>query len=190
MEKLNFKNVAIPVISLFTICAVVTFALAATNIFTAKKVKEQNMLSEQSSRQIVLPSAESFSQKSFNGTEYYEGINPAGQVAGFVFNAEARGYGGPIKVVVGITTDSKVSGVNILSQNETPGLGANIKNDNFKNQFIGSVPQGEFSVVKGKASSDSQIEALTGATISSKAVTNAVKDAVDLFKEIKAGGEI
>lgn len=190
MEKLNFKNVAIPVISLFTICVVVTFVLATANIFTTKKTDEQNMLSEQNSRQIVLPSAESFNQKSFNGTEYYEGISSSGQLAGFVFNTEARGYGGPIKVVVGITTDSKVSGVNILSQNETPGLGANIKADNFKNQFIGSVPQNAFSVVKGKASSDNEIQALTGATISSKAVTRAVNDAVDLFKEIQAGGEI
>ncbi|MDQ5983378.1 MAG: H+/Na+-translocating ferredoxin:NAD+ oxidoreductase subunit G [Eubacteriales bacterium SKADARSKE-1] len=190
MEKLNLKNVAIPVISLFTICVVVTFALAATNIFTEKKVKEQNMLSEQSSRQIVLPNSKSFNQKTFRSTEYYEGINSSGQVEGFVFNTEARGYGGTIKIMVGITADSKVSGVNILSQNETPGLGANIKNDNFKNQFIGLVPQSEFSVVKGKAASDSQIEALTGATISSKAVTSAVNDAIDLFKEIKAGGEI
>jgi len=86
--------------------------------------------------------------------------------------------------MVGIDTSGKVTGVSILSISETAGLGMNAKNESFINQYIGK--SGTIGVSKNGAS-DTEIQALTGATITSKAVTSAVNTALSLYSQI--GGE-
>lgn len=187
MKKLNAKEVLVPTVSLFLICLVVTTLLAGTNAMTKQTIAQQKVQTEESSRRVVLPEAATFKEAAADGTVYYIGADAAGKEVGYVFSTESKGYGGTIKVMTGIGADSKVKGVVLLSQNETPGLGANAANDSFKSQYLQAVPADGFTVVK-TAPADGEIAAMTGATISSKAVTNAVNAAVAVFQTVNKGG--
>ena len=83
--------------------------------------------------------------------------------------------------MVGVKADGTVAGVNILSISETAGLGMNAKNESFLQQFIGK--SGEIGVQKN-GSSDTEIQALTGATITSRAMANAVNQALALYAQL------
>ena len=74
----------------------------------------------------------------------------------------------------------------ILEQDETPGLGANAEKESFRDQFKQAVPENGFSVTKSTAG-EGEISAMTGATITTAAVTNAVNDAIAQYHEIKEG---
>ena len=86
--------------------------------------------------------------------------------------------------MTGMDADGKVTGMEILAIEETAGLGMNAKKDDFKNQYNGN--SGEFTVVKSDAG-ENEIQALTGATITSQAVTDAVNNAVELFRTVEGG---
>ena len=109
-------------------------------------------------------------------------------MAGYVITTEAKGYGGTIEVMTGITADGSVSGVVLLSQNETPGLGANATKESFTEQYQQAVPESGFEVIKSGAAADGQIQAMTGATITSRAVTDAVNLAVEKYQTLEKGG--
>lgn len=121
--KLNAKDVLIPTLVLFLVSLLVTAALAGANLLTAEKIAEQELLAAEASRQVVLPAANSFEERA--GKEpYYIGKNAGGETVGYVFTTSSpSGYGGAISVMTGIQTDGQISGVVILSHNETPGLG-------------------------------------------------------------------
>ncbi len=76
-----------------------------------------------------------------------------------------RATAGTIEVMTGITADGSVSGVVLLSQNETPGLGANATKESFTGQYQQAVPESGFEVIKSGGAADGQIQAMTGATI-------------------------
>jgi len=82
-------------------------------------------------------------------------------------------YGGPVVIKVGIDNNMQVKGVRILEHNETPGLGAKIKDKSFLNQFTGKT--GSQLYLK-KYSKEGTIDAVTGATISSKAVSDGIRE--------------
>ena len=93
-----------------------------------------------------------------------------------------NGFGGKIELMVGMLANGNINKVSILSQAETPGLGANMVNDKFKNQFDGKDPKTFILKVK-KDGGD--VDAITAATISSRAVAEAVKRAADGFEANK-----
>ena len=99
--------------------------------------------------------------------EVLEGDN----VIGYTIKTVANGYDGPIEILTGINMDGEITGIEILSQSETPGLGDRITEDDFKDQFAGQ-------------SSDTELEvdALSGATVSRNAVVNGVSAATDVFE--------
>ena len=103
---------------------------------------------------------------------------------GMVFTASAKGYVGDVTVMVGIGADGKVTGIEILSHDETPGLGANSTKPEFKNRFVGK--SGVLMV--SKTSNEGQnVQAITAATITSKAVTSAVNASLSAYAAIKGG---
>ena len=174
-KKFTAKDILIPTVSLFVICLVVTALLAVTNMLTAPQIQKLSKETEDKTKAEVLASADEFSDAltvSADGKDYtyYEGT-ASGDTIGYVFKTSAKGYGGDIDLMVGIDTSGKVTGVSILSISETAGLGMNAKNESFINQYIGK--SGTIGVSKNGAS-DTEIQALTGATITSKAVTSAV----------------
>lgn len=187
-KKFTAKDILIPTVSLFVICLVVTALLAVTNMLTAPQIQKLSKETEDKTKAEVLASADEFSDAltvSADGKDYtyYEGT-ASGDTIGYVFKTSAKGYGGDIDLMVGIDTSGKVTGVSILSISETAGLGMNAKNESFINQYIGK--SGTIGVSKNGAS-DTEIQALTGATITSKAVTSVVNTALSLYSQI--GGE-
>lgn len=186
MKENKVKAILIPAVSLLIICVVVTALLGFTNSVTAPKIAQLAAETEAAAKQAVLTDAASFSEekqieKDGNMYTYYEGFSAEGSLAGYVFRTSAKGYGGDIAVMVGVKTDGTVAGVNILSISETAGLGMNAKNESFLSQFIGK--SGTIGVLKN-GSSETEIQALTGATITSKAMASAVNQALDLYKAV------
>ena len=188
--KLNAKDILRPTLMLFVICLVVTGLLAGTNLMTKDIIKEQEIAAEENSRKVVLPDAVSFEEKTLSldgeAAVYYDASDASGAYTGRVFTTKAKGYGGDVSVMTGFDKDGGVSGVVILSQSETPGLGANATKQSFLDQFRQNV-QDSLEVIKSGAPADGQIQALTGATITSKAVTSAVNQAIAMNQSIKEG---
>jgi electron transport complex protein RnfG len=93
------------------------------------------------------------------------------------------GYGGDMELFVGISPDGEVVGTKVLSMAETPGLGTNVQNQEFKDQYIGKTTDMDIEVVKSGVSEDNQIQAVAGATFSSNSYTSAVNNALSIFEE-------
>lgn len=99
-----------------------------------------------------------------------------------VVSESSRGYGGVIRVLIGLQTSGEIYGVRILEQHETPGLGTKIEEWNFLRQFIGRGASGtQWAVTKDQG----DIDAITGATISSRAVIETIRNALEVFSQNK-----
>ena len=186
MKKFDLKEVFVPTISLFVICAVVTMLLAVTNSVTAPQIEKLQIETANKTKAAVLSVAENFSEEKtvdLNGVTYtyFEGYDAENNIKGYVFTTSSKGYGGDIVTMVGVLSDGTVSGMDFLSISETAGLGMNADTDEFKNQFVGK--SGEIGLNKNTPA-ENEIQALTGATITSKAVTNAVNIALELYEEV------
>jgi electron transport complex protein RnfG len=112
----------------------------------------------------------------------FEGRDPQGNVAGFAMQVLPRGYGGPIVLMVGIGPDGTVIDTAVVEHKETPGLGTEIENPVWKKQFAGKSKDSVLAINK-------DIDAISGATISSKAMLRGVKGALAAHSELGGGGE-
>ena len=178
-------------LNLFVICAVAAGLLAGTNQITAPLIEQRNEQANNEARQAVLADATEFkildsknykSSSDVEVVEVYEGINGS-EVAGYTIKVLPKGYGGEIELMVGITKDGTIAGVNIGNMSETPGLGARSKEEAFYGQYAGK-PATELSVVKSGTAGETEIQAISGATITSKAVTSGVNAAVEVYDSI------
>ena len=189
--KITAKDILKPALILFVICLVVTALLAGTNLLTKDKIAEQSALEAEQSRKVVLSDADSFEEADgyYIGKANNETVGYVFQTEakGYVFQTEAKGYGGAVKVMTGISADGQITGVVILEHSETPGLGANAEKASFTDQFKQTAPEKGITLVKNKAPSDGEIEAMTGASITSRAVTNAVNEAITKYNTVKEG---
>lgn len=172
--KTNMKSVLKPALVLFIISLVTTALLALTNLFTAGKIDERAKRDIAETRKKVLASAVSFEDISETCAR---GMDAESKTVGYVITVTEKGYGGDIKVMVGIR-EGKVDGVSILSHSETAGLGAKTAEAEFLDQYKG---------LDSTAEVDKNIDKITGATISSKAVTRAVNTAIDEYRRIMEG---
>ncbi len=180
--KLSFKNVFVPALILMIICAAVTALLGVTNELTKDTIAQAAIEKQENSRKIVLPTADTFEASS--DESYYIGKASDGSVVGYVFVTSFAGYSGNVEVMTGIASDETISGIVILQQTETPGLGANATAQTFTDQYKQAAPEGGLEVVKSPTANEGEISALTGATITTNAVTNAVNEAISLFSAI------
>lgn len=110
-------------------------------------------------------------------------------IVGYAIKAETKGYAGPITLMAGISNDGKITGIQILSQSETAGLGQNCTKEPFKKNFRDKPIETPLEVVKSSAVKENDVTAITGATITSKAVTNMVNDIVEFYKSNLQGGK-
>jgi electron transport complex protein RnfG len=191
MKKMSFKEFFMPGIILFFICLVSTLLLAYTNQITAPKIRALADKNAEAAFQLVLNSAKSFSgplDVKLDGVSYtyYKGLAADGKTAGYVFTTDTQGYGGDVKIMSGIDAKGVVTGVHILQITETPGLGMKARNDSFLKQFLGK--SGIISLVKTSAGKN-QIQAMTGATITSSAVTGGVNIALSLYNAVNGKTE-
>ena len=119
-----------------------------------------------------------------------EAVDASGEALGYIFNiTTSKGYGGDIQLTVGIQSDGTVSGYSVLSISETAGLGMKAKDDpSWGKQFAGKKADA-FSVVKDGSGSgdDAKIDAISGATITTTAVTNSVNYAIEAYNQVTGG---
>ena len=178
MKKPMVQEIMRPVVCLFLICFLVAAALAVTNLVTAPRIAALQQESAAETMKEVL-SAKEYKEKtlsgSYAGVSFFEAIDEEDQCVGYVVTTAAAGYGGDVQVMTGVDLDGKVTAVRILDcSNETPGLGQNAKDAAFTDQFAGQ--SGELVVKE-------DIDALTGATITSKAVVTAVNQALAAVRD-------
>ena len=112
----------------------------------------------------------------------YKGIDGFGNAVGVAFKAEGSGFQGKIVTMVGLGLDYlQLKGIKVLEQLETPGLGNRISEDSFQGQFKGVEVKPRIEYIKNrKPEKPNQIQAITGATISSDAVVKHINKSVEM----------
>lgn len=182
MKKNDTKAIISATLCLLVICFVVTFAVSGANAVFEEKIAEQEWLSTQDTMKAVLPADNYEEFEASDGSTGYKALENSGNAVGYIFITEAAGYGSAISVMTAIS-DGEVVAVNILDcSDETPGLGQNVVNEDFTSQFPGLTSAPE--VTKGEATGENEIQAVTGATKSSKGVANAVAAAFELYEAV------
>ena len=177
-------------LNLLIISAVAALLLALTNSVTASTIAQRNEQANAEARKLVLESAQDFKQvkdvktdnsKGVEVSEIYEAKDASGNTVGYTLKVLPSGYGGTIELMVGIdSAKGQVSGINVVSNSETAGLGAKATNPEFSDQYKGK-PLEELSVLKNGTPGDTEIKAISGATITSTAVTNGVDAAIEVY---------
>ena len=159
------------VVTLFLISAICAVLLGLVNNITAGPIAAANEAATNAAMQAVLP-ADSYEQVEYTGgNALVTAVYKAGD-AGYVVQVAPSGFGGNLDVMVGVGADGTCSGVSIISHAETSGLGANATKEDFRSQFVG-----KSNVAVTKDGGD--IAALTGATITSRAVCDGVNAAIE-----------
>lgn len=175
------KEISALTIKLLLICAVVAALLASVNKLTAPVIEANSQKSFEAAMSEVLPDSGTFEELNTEAFKESTGITlnsiykaeKGGYVASVICS---EGYGGDISIMVGINKDLTVNQAKIMSMSETPGLGAKASTPEFIGQYSGK--EKGIEVVK-TAPEGNDIQAISGATISSKAVTKAVNAAIE-----------
>lgn len=197
MKNKFFKNC----LALFLITLVAGISLAFVNEVTKEPIAKAQDKARLEAYEVVYPNAQfdavensdeiiknsASSLKKDNLSQctvddVLKATDKSGNTIGYVFSATSpSGYGGDVKVAVGVSSKTnKITGFTVLSHSETAGLGAKATEDDFKSQFIGKSAKG-INYTKNGASSDTEIDALSGATITSNAVCEAVNSALSVY---------
>ena len=159
---------------LFIITAIASGVLAYLNTLTQPIIEENQRVAQEKARKEVLPSAftfeEVFDEEVVGEPTYHIGKDAEDNIVGYTFVASLYGYSGDVKTMVGVNTDLVIEKIKIISQAETPGLGANCEKPEFQEQFSGK-QKTEMKVDKDGGT----IVSLTGATITTRTIANSIK---------------
>ncbi len=170
---------------LFVITAVAAAILAVVNKVTSPVIAENERKAQEEAMIEVLPEATEFNQVMTDGMSV-DGVQVTEEVyqsdIGYAVKVAPNGYGGPISIIVGVGKDLKVTGIKIISQSETAGLGAKCTEASFQEQYKGKT---ENIVVSKNGAKDNEIDAISSATVTSKAVTKGVNRAISIVKAVK-----
>ena len=180
-------------------------ALGVVQDITADPIKKQELLAKQKAYEAVFEMADSFEPvyegqnkdlESFLDENGYSMQNidevmlakgAEGEAIGYAFTiTTAEGYGGDIRFAMGIQEDGTVNGISILSISETAGLGMKADTEEFKEQFREKKTE-KFTYTKTGAKEEGEIDALSGATITTNAMTNGVNAGLCAFQYVKGG---
>jgi len=192
-ENNQTKSIIKTGLILFAITAIAALALALLNSVTAPIIEANNIEKTNAAMKNVMSAASDFEKLEDVGevdkivSDVYSAKDSGGKVVGVCVSVSPNGYGGAIDMIVGVGADGKVTGVDIINQSETAGLGSNATKPEFREQYVG---KGTISKVVKTGAKEDEIDAITSATITSKAVTNGVNSAVAaaesvLAKEVK-----
>ena len=185
------KNTAI----LTVITLVAGLLLGYVYDITKEPIAQSKEAAKKAAYQTVMAEADSFEVVEVEATELGTGCdvnevvvaNAGSELKGYVITTTTHdGYGGDIQVSIGIAADGTVKGIEMLSIAETAGLGMNANTPEFKAQYAEKLVDA-FAVTKTGAAADNEIDAISGATITSNAVTNAVNTAIVYFKNVLGG---
>lgn len=165
------KDFLIPVIVLTVICLVVSGALVLTYQATKPIIDEAKNAEANAARAVVLPGASDFEEVELpsdieGAVDAYRETNGVG----YVVTASAAGYGGDIKLMVGFDANGTITGVKMIEHQETPGFGAKLAEDSYGETYVGKT-----------ASDYTDVDGISGATITSKAYKKALSSAFELY---------
>ena len=177
--KKSFNEIIKPVLVLVCICLVVTALLAYINSVTSPIIAKADQEKTEQAMSEVLADADGFENLEIENlpdrvTEVYTANNGSG----YVFMLTTKGYGGDMKLICGMKSDGTIEQCKTLSHAETSGLGSKTAEDPYRNQYCGK-----------NADTLSEVDAITGATISSTAYKNAIEDAFKAYDMVKEAGK-
>ena len=176
---MKVKEYLAPTIVLVIICLVVTAALAVTYQVTKPIIEAINIKNANEARAEVLPDgAGGFTAAEGTFDEGIVDYYAADNGAGVAITSEDKGFGGVITVMTGISADGAITGVKVTSHAETPGLGTKAMTPEYLSQYIGLT-----KITRTEEADATQIDAITGATITSEAVFRSVNKALAQFGE-------
>lgn len=163
-----------PTLILALICLLATLLLAGLNQLTTPIITENEERTANETYAALLPEADGFTARACD-IDGVTAVMEADNGAGYVITAQSRGYGGQVPAAVAFSSDGTILGVTMMENSETPGLGQKVTEDAFSGQFAGR-DASEFAI--------DDIDAITGATISSKAAVSAINLAIEAYQEI------
>lgn len=176
-KKKSASSTSSLILVLFVICAICALLLGLVNMITVDPIAASTKAKTEAAMQAVLQ-ADQYDEVTYTGGDsIVTAVYQAGD-AGWVVQVAPSGFGGAISMVVGVNSDGTVSGVSIIKMSETSGLGANATKESFRSQYVGL--SGTLAVTKDGGT----IDALTGATITSRAVTKGVNSALEAVKTL------
>lgn len=179
------KELILIPLKLLLICAVIALLVSFVNGITADRIAANDAAKTNAALTEAFPDAAGFSTydgeiTTANVVSAHEALDADGNVIGYAVICEPVGFKDVIKMLVAFDTDEVITSVSISSLSETPGIGDKVKSsESFTAQFAGK--SGELTVGKN-------VDAISGATISSKAVTAGVNSAVMCVNEIYGNG--
>ena len=174
----NWNRMFKPIVVLCVICIVITGALAATNSATAPVIAEATRLAQEQARTELLPEADDFTPVAGIDVENVTDVYAAKNGTGYVITSTSKGYGGTITVMSAFTPDGKIKQIKVTEAQETPGFGSKVT-------ATPSYWERYMDQDAGKALVLNQdVDAETGATISSKALLRAVNSAIEAYNAI------
>jgi electron transport complex protein RnfG len=205
------KNIVSVTLKLLVIAVVSAIALGAVYYVTAGPIAEQAAAAAQEARQGAFPDAVSFTAlydpdaeetkdvtlESLLGASeapddygiiqtVYTALDADGKEIGIVAGVITKGFNSGLHLTIGIASDGTVQGVVVGDNTETAGLGAKAKEDWFQDQYVGK--QSPLTVVKANPA-EGEVQAITGATITSKGVTNAVNTVSEFYAALTGGAQ-
>lgn len=204
-QKMNVKGIVKAIAAIFVITVIMGAALGAVYSITKKPIADAEEKAKQEAYAEVFPDAaqiETFTEDEINlsdvnkvmasrgyGDNTIDEISVVadadGMFTGFIILVTNHsGYGGDIQLAVGVSLDYSIKGIAFLTINETAGLGMEAQNKEFLDQFIGKQVL-QYSYTKTGSTSDSEIDALSGATITTSAVVDAVNTALNFIGGIQ-----
>ncbi|MEW6002899.1 MAG: RnfABCDGE type electron transport complex subunit G [Nitrospirota bacterium] len=172
-------------ITLSLVAMFVAAGIIMTTVFarTAPIIKVAKEREEKEARQKLMPDADDIVEagtwEPFGKHAKYFTAKKGGEAIGYLISTYGKGYSSYINILIAVGKDLKIKEIKILSHGETPGLGDEIDKNYFRKQFDGKSPE-QIELVKIEGTD--KIQAISGVTISSRAVTNGVKEAMEFLK--------
>jgi H+/Na+-translocating ferredoxin:NAD+ oxidoreductase subunit G len=174
----------IKIISVLTIvCVACAFFLTIVYSKAEPVIKKNAKIKIERALTNLAPLTEKTEKLLIGSDTIYKLLDKNNNLLGYGFSASGQGYQGTIKIMAVIDTGlSKLGGIEIVDSSETPGLGAKIKDASFGGQFKDLTVSSEIECLNTDASAPNQIKAISGATVSSKAVTNILNTRINALK--------
>ena len=175
----NWNKIFKPIVVLCAICVVITGALAATNAATAPVILEATIKAQNETRNELLPEASgAFTKVDGVEVENVSDVYAANNGVGYVITSTSKGYGGTITVMSSFTPEGTIKQIKVTEAQETPGFGSNVTDTpSYWKRYMNQDASQALVL-------NQDIDAESGATISSKALLRAVNSAIEAYNAI------
>lgn len=174
----NWNKIFKPIVVLACICIVVTTALALTNQATAPIIAQLAAEAADAARKELMPDAPGYEQVSFEMANVQD-VYKATDDSGYIITSTSKGYGGSMIIMTAFDSSGNIIRIKVQSHAETKGIGDKVEADSFWGQYSGLAAQA--------LGLDVDIDKVSGATISSRAVNNAVNTAIEAYNAVATG---